>query len=86
MPSKSGYLHDGLEGEDHNKQDIKHVEDIGHQRRLVVMFYRHGNHVEEDHHDDTHLKLTTVGYVIKYTLDFVLQKRYNNYVLIIFYY
>ena len=75
MPSQTHYLHDGLEGEDHNKQDIQHVEDVSDHCCLVVMFYRHGNHVEEDHYDDTHLKLTTVGNVVKYTLDFVLKKN-----------
>lgn len=46
-------FNEALRGEDDNEGQVDVVEDLLHPRRLLVRFYHHGDHVQEDqHHDD----------------------------------
>jgi len=78
VPSKADDLHNGLQGEDHHKQDVEHRQDVRDGLRLAVVVHGHLYHVHEDHDHDAQLKLAADRDVVEHPLNLVLKNAHTQ--------
>ena len=74
MPTQTYDLDSGLQQEDGCEDNIHHVQGIAVCIRLLVMFHRHGYHVQEDKHHNGQFKLHTHRHIKKEGLEHVLKQ------------